>query len=54
MINPARSEHKMTTAWQFPDAPDTACYATTDVLNGCEVKKGLVALIATHAISVFD
>lgn len=38
MINSAQSEHKMTTAWKFPDAPNTACYATTDILNGSPVK----------------
>ncbi|MGK5003870.1 hypothetical protein [Janthinobacterium sp. LB2P70] len=28
----------MTTAWKFRDAPNTACYTTTDVLNGSPVK----------------
>lgn len=28
----------MTAAWKFRDAPNTACYTTTDVLNGAQVK----------------
>ncbi|OBV39313.1 hypothetical protein [Janthinobacterium psychrotolerans] len=39
MINPTHSEDKLTAAWQFPDAPDTACYATTDVMNGAPVQQ---------------
>lgn len=32
--NPA---NKMTTAWNFSDAPNTACFTTTEVLNGAPV-----------------
>ena len=29
--------NKMTTAWKFHDAPNTACFTTTDVLNGAPI-----------------
>lgn len=32
-----QSINKMTNTWNFQDAPNTACYTTTDVLNGSPV-----------------
>ena len=29
--------NKMTTAWKFHDAPNTACFTTTEVLNGAPI-----------------